>query len=188
MQDKSLRVTIETSKVGIISTLMIPSGHPSTYSTLPTPSGAPFHAVPEDFVGPLDGCAVHFFAAAPDKVKGMGRCTASVRHGGSEVVFTITGEAEWLQEPHTEEELLAAFEVSLPNVPRAWLQRTAQAVRDRRAANELRVRCASSRRECRHTYGRTFQFGHRAARCLDFPEWCVAVAFELCVLEDGSLY
>lgn len=135
-----MSVAIKTSKAGIISTLIHPSGHPSTYATLPTPSGTPFHAVPKDFDGPHSGCAVHFIRPGPNKVKGVGVCFVGVRHGGSEIDLSVTGEAGWLMEQRTEEELLAAFEISLPHVPCAWLQQMAQFIHQRRMGNDLRIR------------------------------------------------
>lgn len=142
LQDKSLEVVVESSKLGVICNLMDPVSHPSALADLPTPSGTPFRAVPEGFDGPLTGCAVHFFPPGPDKVPGMGQASASIRHGGSEIAFSVTGEAGWMREERTEEEWVASLEASLPHLPRAWLRRTAQAARDRAKADELRVRCA----------------------------------------------
>jgi len=140
MQDSRLKVNIERSLCGVVCSKVHSPGHPSTYTHLKTPSGEPFQGLPEGFNGPFHGAAVNF--ARPSKESAWTKHLANyvaIFHR-KEVSAVLSGDAAWLREKHSKEELQEAFYKSYPHLPQQWLDDMADFVNTNSLEDDLRVR------------------------------------------------
>eukprot|EP00892_Ulva_mutabilis_P005928 jgi/Ulvmu1/3707/UM170_0013.1 len=140
-QDASMHVKIRESFSGLVCTNVHTPGHPSTHSALTTPTGDPFESVPEGFDGPLSGCAISFITPSKDAPAVIGSAAVNVRHGGDEVSFTISGDAQWLREARPQAEMLTALETAYPHLPQRWLEDMAEHVHNNALDEHPRIRC-----------------------------------------------
>ena len=138
-----MAVRITHSVIGIVCNLVESPGHPSTFSTLATPSGVPFQGAPEGFEGPLEGCMTAFVLPGPDKPPELGFCALSVRHGGREISTAITGDAQALRQMQSEDDIFQKLEAAYPHMPTLWLQQSAAIMHDRAVAADQRIRYTS---------------------------------------------
>lgn len=142
-----MEVHVEASAAGVVCVRVDSPGHPSadTFTSLPTPSGTPFPALPDGCARVLRGSVVVWIPPTPSADPELGVCVLSVRHGGSKVAMALTGEAEWLRRRWSRGELQAKLEAAYPHLPTAWLRRVAVAMEEKGGDGPgLRVRCTFS--------------------------------------------
>ena len=60
--------------------------------------------------------------------------------------MALNGNAKWLEEERSLEELMNVFEKTYPQMPRWWLQQVAEHLHEQVAARQLRMRSACGRR------------------------------------------
>lgn len=129
MQDPEFQVEQEPMNRHTLAVPVSPLGAPSSYPNLATPSGQPFHGVPEDYDGPHDGCSVCFLRVEPTVTAAAGlNAFANVRHRGTDNTLVLVAGRAWYERLRSEEAALAVLRDALPFVPTTWLEEAALAV------------------------------------------------------------
>lgn len=90
MQDPTLKVKIEHAVVSHIAFKLPTPTDPAQYSTLATPSGKPFQALPEGYKGRLQGGFLSLQAPVSGASPGIVYFIVNCRDGGDEVNGLLT--------------------------------------------------------------------------------------------------